>query len=60
MGQVKVVYKQPTRGSKIQGAEITDPADFFKALLVQDFAGTKAMFEGLSGDQQSAFIGIFG
>ena len=52
MGNVQVQYKQ-RRGANEAGDDITNPLDYLRELLCEDYNSTKALYDGLSDDHKT-------
>ena len=58
MGNVQVQYKQ-RRGANEAGEDITDPVDYLKELLIEDYNTTKGLYDSLPDDQKTQFRSFF-
>ena len=58
MGNVQVQYKQ-RRGANEAGSEVTNPLDYLRMLLQEDYDATKALYDGLPDEHKDAFRSFF-
>ena len=58
MGNLEVNYKQ-RRGSNEAGTEITDPLDFFREFLENNFNDFKPRYDSLPADKKAELRRIF-